>query len=431
MIIVDAALEKREKEGNPVRVGLVGAGYMGRGIALQLLTPMVGMRLVAICNRSLSEAGRAYREAGIEAVRTVDSAPQLEHAIASRQYAITDDPTLLCQAEGIDAIIESTGEIEFGALVAMRAIEHGKHVVLMNAELDSTVGPILKVHADRNGVVITNTDGDEPGVAMNLYRFVKTVGYRPVAAGNFKGMIDPYRTPETQKGLAEKYNQKPRMITSFADGTKLSMEATILANATGLRVGRRGMYGHRCAHVRDTLKLYAVDELLAGGIVDYILGAEPHTGAFVLGYTDHPAKREYMSYFKMGDGPLYAFYTPYHLPHLQVVPTVARAVLFGDPTVAPQGEPVCDVLTMAKRDLPAGEVLDGIGGFTCYGTIDNAEVVRREQLLPMGLSQDCRLTRRVPKDQPISYDDVELPAGRLCDRLRAEQNAYFAASVHA
>jgi predicted homoserine dehydrogenase-like protein len=430
MIIVDAALEKREKEGNPVRVGLVGAGYMGRGIALQLLTPMVGMRLVAICNRSLSEAGRAYREAGIEAVRTVDSAPQLEHAIASRQYAITDDPTLLCQAEGIDAIIESTGEIEFGALVAMRAIEHGKHVVLMNAELDSTVGPILKVHADRNGVVITNTDGDEPGVAMNLYRFVKTVGYRPVAAGNFKGMIDPYRTPETQKGFAEKYNQKPRMITSFADGTKLSMEAAILANATTFRVAKRGMYGYRCAHVKETLNLYPLDQLLNGGLVDYILGAEPHTGAFVLGYNDHPTKRQYMNYFKMGDGPLYAFYTPYHLPHLQIATTVARAVLFHDPTVAPQGGPVCDVLTIAKRDLKVGEVLDGIGGFTCYGTIDNAEVTWRENLLPMGVSEGCRINRDIPKDQPVTYNDVELPPGRLCDKLRAAQNAHFGAPVH-
>lgn len=430
MIIVDAALEKREKEGNPVRVGLVGAGYMGRGIALQLLTPMVGMRLVAICNRSLSEAGRAYREAGIEAVRTVDSAPQLEHAIANCQYAITDDPTLLCQAEGIDAIIESTGEIEFGALVAMRAIEHGKHVVLMNAELDSTVGPILKVHADRNGVVITNTDGDEPGVAMNLYRFVKTVGYRPVAAGNFKGMIDPYRTPETQKGFAEKYNQKPRMITSFADGTKLSMEATILANATTFRVAKRGMYGYRCAHVKETLNLYPLDQLLNGGLVDYILGAEPHTGAFVLGYNDHPTKRQYMNYFKMGDGPLYAFYTPYHLPHLQIATTVARAVLFHDPTVAPRGGPVCDVLTIAKRDLKAGEALDGIGGFTCYGTIDNAEVTWRENLLPMGVSEGCRINRDIPKDQPITYDDVELPPGRLCDKLRAAQNAHFGAPVH-
>jgi predicted homoserine dehydrogenase-like protein len=258
------------------------------------------------------------------------------------------------------------------------------------------------------------------------------MGYRPVAAGNFKGMIDPYRTPETQKGFAEKYRQNPRVITSFADGTKLAMEATILANATGFGVARRGMHGHKCSHVRETLTLYPLDELLGGGIVDYILGAEPHTGAFVLGYTDHPAKREYMSYFKMGDGPVYAFYTPYHLPHMQVVSTVARAVLFDDPTVTPRGEPVCDVLTVAKRDLKAGEVLDGIGGFTCYGVIDNASVVRRENLLPMGLSEGCTVTRDVSKDAPISYDDVEVPSGRLADRLRAEQDAAFsAASVHA
>src|SRR6266851_4915793 len=330
MIMVDVALERCEREGRPVRVGLVGAGYMGRGIALQLLTPLAGLRLVAI---------------------------------AHRQHAVTDDAAVLCDAAGIDVVIECTGEVEFGATVVLRAIEHGKHVVLVNAELDATVGPILKVYADRRGVVFTNTDGDEPGVAMNLFRFVKMVGYRPVAAGNFKGMIDPYRTPDTQKTFAEKHHQKPRMITSFADGTKLSMEATILANATGFRVARRGMHGHRCAHVRDTLTLYPLEELLHGGLVDYILGAEPHTGAFVLGYSDHPTKREYMRYFKMGDGPLYAFYTPYHLPHLQVVPTVARAVLFGDPKVAPKGEPVCDVLTVAKRDLRAGEVLDGIGGF--------------------------------------------------------------------
>ena len=431
MIIVDAALERREREGRPVQVGLVGAGYMGRGIALEILTPVRGMRLAAVANRTLNEARRAYVEAGVDNVVTVDSVGRLERAIATQRYAVTEDPLLLCRAENIDVIIECTGEVEFGARVALEAIEHGKHVVLMNAELDATLGPILNVYADRNGVVITNTDGDEPGVAMNLYRFVKMIGYRPVAAGNFKGMIDPYRTPATQAAFAERHHQKPRMITSFADGTKLSMEATILANATGFRVARRGMYGHRCAHVRDTLTLYSLDELLRGGLVEYVLGAEPHTGAFVLGYSDHPTKREYMSYFKMGEGPLYAFYTPYHLPHLQIVPTVARAVLFRDATVAPRGEPVCEVLTVAKRDLQAGEVLDGIGGFTCYGTIDNADVARRENLLPMGLSQGCRLSRDVALDHPITYDDVVLPEGRLADRLRAEQAAHFATAVHA
>src|SRR5206468_1743926 len=151
----------------------------------------------------------------------------------------------LCRAGGIDAIIEATGDVEFGAQVALEAIAHGKHVILSNAELDATVGPILKVYADRAGVVVTYTDGDEPGVAMNLFRFVKGAGYRPVLAGNLKGMIDYRRNPETQRAFAAENRLNPWMAASFADGTKLCMETTILANATGFHVARRGMLGHR------------------------------------------------------------------------------------------------------------------------------------------------------------------------------------------
>jgi predicted homoserine dehydrogenase-like protein len=160
-------------------------------------------------------------------------------------------------------------------------------------------------------------------------------------------------------------------------------------------------------------------------MVDYLLGAEPGTGAFVVGYNENPVRGQYMKYFKMGDGPLYVFYTPFHLPHLEIPLTVARAVLFQDATVTPLGAPACDVVTMSKRDLKAGEVLDGIGGFTCYGMIDNAEVSRAEQLLPMGLSEGCRLTKDIPIDRPISYKDIELPAGRFCDSLRSEQERHF------
>jgi len=429
MIIVDRALEKREAEGNPIRVGLIGAGYMGAGIALQYLTPLTGQRLVAIANRTVETAERVYREAGADAITHVETVAALEKAIASDKYTVTDNPALLCEAGNIDAVIEATGEIEFGAQFVLKAMEHGKHVVLMNAELDATIGPILKVYADRAGVVITNTDGDEPGVAMNLYRFVRSLGYEPVVAGNLKGMLDHYRTPQTQREFAEKYNQKPVLITSFADGTKLSMEATVLANATGFGVAKRGMYGHACDHVNDALKLFSIDQVRERGIVDFLLGAEPYTGAFVLGYNEHPVKRQYMNYFKMGDGPLYLFYTPFHLPHLQIADTVARAVLFDDATVAPAGRPRTDVLTMAKRDLKAGERLDGIGGFTCYGMIENADVSLAQRLLPMGLSGGCVLKRDVAKDHAITYDEVELPAGRLCDRVREEQTAHFAADA--
>ena len=426
MIIVDRALAKRHADNKPLRVGLVGAGYMGRGIALHFLEPLPGMRLVAVSNRTIGDAARAYSQANITDTVTVTSVNQLQDAIAAGRPAITDDALLLCQADGIDVLIESTGEIEFGARVAMEAIAHKKHVVLMNAEMDATIGPILKVHADRNGVVITNTDGDEPGVAMNLVRFVNGVGYRAVAAGNLKGMIDPYRTPETQKSFAEKYQQKPRMITSFADGTKLSMECTILANGTGFRVGQRGMYGPKCAHVKESMTVFPVKQLMETGLVDYLLGAEPHTGAWVVAHSENPIKRQYMNYFKMGDGPFYVFYTPYHLPHVQIVDTVARAGLFGDATVAPVGAPVCDVITVAKKDLRAGETLDGIGGFTCYGTIDNCDAIQGQGLLPMGLSEGCTLKRDVAKDQPVRYADVDVPAGRLCDQLRAEQDRHFA-----
>ncbi|MBC7250175.1 MAG: Gfo/Idh/MocA family oxidoreductase [Anaerolineae bacterium] len=426
MVIVDKALEKREKEGNPIGVAMVGAGYMGRGIALQIITATPGMRLVAISNRTLAQAERAYRQAGIEAVKVVETVSQLERAIAQGQYAITEDALLLCRAQGIDAVIEVTGTIEFGAHVALAAIENGKHVILMNAELDATIGPILKVYADRAGVVITNSDGDQPGVIINLYRFVKAIGCRPVLAGNIKGLHDPYRTPETQKGYAAKYHQKPQMVTSFADGTKISMEMAIVANATGFKVGKRGMYGPHCEDVSDAPRLFPLEQMLNGGLVDYVVGAKPAPGVFVLGYNDHPLQQEYLRYYKMGDGPLYVFYTPYHLCHLEVPLTVARAVLFHDAAVAPLGGPVTEVITVAKRDLKAGEALDGLGGFTCYGLLENAEVCHAENLLPMGISPGCRLKRDISKDQVITYDDVELPEGRLCDQLRAEQMKYFA-----
>jgi len=338
---------------------------------------------------------------------------------------VTSDPLLLCRAPDIDAIIECTGEVEHGAHTVTEAIANRKHVMLMNAELDATVGPILKVLADDMGVVITNADGDEPSVAMNMFRFVRSIGYRPVLAGNVKGFLDHHRNPDTQKGFADAHGQRPFMVTSFADGTKLSLEATTLANATGFKVTKPGMEGRQLAHVRDLLDCYDPKELLDRPVVDYVLGAEPGSGAFVIGYNDDPQLRPYMSYFKMGDGPLYMFYRPFHLTHLEAPLSVARAVLFGDASIAPAGPPVCEVATIAKRDMETGDELDGIGGYTCYGLIDNVENTRRDNALPIGLAVGARLTRPVGQDEPVRMADVVLPAGRLVDKLRAEQAAHF------
>ncbi len=424
MILVDKALAKRQQADDPVRVALVGAGYSGKNIAHQIINSFPSFRLVAISNRTLAKAREAYSSAGVTDVHEVGSQQALEQAIRDNRFAVTDDAAVICEADGIDAIIEATGTIEFAAGVVLQTIENGKHIILMNCELDATLGPILKARADRADVIYSNSDGDEPGVAMNILRFIKSIGLKPMVAGNLKGLYDPYRTPDTQKGFAENHNQKPETMTSFADGTKLSMELTVLANATGFRVGKRGMYGPALDHVNDSSKFYR-DKLLEGGMVDYLVGAAPSNGAYVLGYSEDPVKANYLKYLKMGEGPLYVYYTPFHLPQLEIPLTVARAVLFKDATVAPLGGPVCDAIAMAKKDLKAGEILDGLGGFTCYALIENFDTSRKENGLPMGVSEGCKLKRNVPKDQLVTYEDVELPDGRLCDKLREEQHDFF------
>lgn len=418
---VDTVLREREAAGRPIRVGMVGAGATGRAIALQLGTPVPGMRLVAIANRTLGNAERAFREASIHDWSRVSSARDAEQAIARGTPVLTDDPTVLTACEAIDIILEVTGTVEAGASVVLDAIAHRKHVVMVNAELDSLIGPILNERARQAGVVLTNTDGDEPGVAMTLLRYLRTLGLRPVAAGNIKGMVDYYRNPDTQRAFAEKNDQDARKVTSFADATKLSMETTVLANATGFRAGRRGMYGPACKEVREIAERLPAETMLDTGLVDYALGAAPHTGAFVVVHEEAPLKQAQLAYYKLGDGPFYVFYTPFHLPHLQIASTIGRAVIDHDPTVAPLAGPVCEVVTVAKCDLKAGERLDGIGGFCAYGLIENAEDARAADALPIGLSENCILRRDKKKDDVVSFDDVILPAGRRADALWREQ----------
>lgn len=428
MIIIDSALEKRENEGNPVRVGVIGAGYMGRGLVLQILSSFqTGMRMSALYNRTGAKARQAYEQAGITDYVETDSLAELENAISKGQHVICDDPILLAQADNIDVIVEATGEVEFGAQVVLAAISHGKHVILMNAELDAVCGPLLKQYADRAGVVISNVDGDQPGVTMNLYRWVKQLGYEPRLAGNMKGLQDRYRNPTTQKGFAEQHKQGVKMITSFADGTKISMEMAVIANATGFGVDIRGMHGPSCEHVVEGLELFS-EKQLSRGSIDYLLGAEPGPGVFVIGYNENPILRQYAHYLKMGTGPYYMFYVPYHLPHLETPMTIARAALFHDAATQPIGSPVVEVLAAAKKPLKAGSVLDGIGGYDAYGVAENADIFREENLIPMSLIEGCRLKRDLKKDAVIRRADVELPNDRLIDKLRNEQDLLFGGS---
>lgn len=425
VIIVDSLLEKRALAGHPIRVALFGAGYIARCIALQLLTAARGIQLVVVVNRTVAKAELALKAAGVVELERVSTHSALERSANNGRPAVTDDATLACTSSSVDVIIEATGHVEYGTRVCFDAVKAGKHVVMMGAEVDASVGPILKTYADASGVVITYTDGDEPGVGMNLYRSLASMGYEPVLMGQMKGFLDRYRNPETQTPLANRLGQNPAVLACFADGSKLALEAAIMGNATGFRPQVRGMKGYPCQHVNDMLNQFTADDFAGGGLVDYSLGAAPHTGAFVICWNDHPEKRKLMSYLKMGDGPFYMFYTPYHLPPWQVQHSVARAALLGDATIAPRGGPVCDTISHAKRDLKAGETLDGMGGFTCYGLVDRYDLVAAESYLPIAVSQDCMLLKDIPKDAPIRYQDVRLPQDRWVDRLRVEQADRF------
>jgi len=427
MIIVDNALRAREAEGRPIRVGVLGAGFMAQGLANQITNSVPGMEVAGIYARKPEKALDVFRYAGSDSGVVVAALDELEDARRAGRPVVTEDPLLLSQSEHVDAIMDVTGSVELGTRVALEAFAYGKHFVAMNAELDATVGPILHRYAARDGVHFSACDGDEPGLQLNLYRWVRGLGLEPRVMGNVKGLQDPYRNPDTQRGFAEQWGQNPAMVTSFADGSKISFEQTIVANATGAKVLRRGM-SRGVPFDGSPLELpslYDVEELRAiGSIVDYTVGPA-FVKIFCLAEHTDPKQQHYLNLYKMGEGPLYPFWVPYHVPHFEAPNSIARVVIFGDNVAPPLAGPQVEVCAVAKRDLRAGETLDEYGMFMTYGEASNAAEMSSGRYLPEGLVEGCRLLRDVAQDAVVTYDDVELPAGRVADRLRAEQYREF------
>lgn len=427
MWIVDTALKEREESARPIQVGIVGAGFMCQGLVNQITNITPGMRVAAISNRRVRRAIDVFHDAGLEDVVVAGSQSQLDAAIARSRPAAVEDAMLLARSDLIDVLVDVTGSVEFGARIALEAFRQGKDVVLMNAELDATIGPILQTYADRHGVILTACEGDEPGIQMNLFRWVKGLGLTPRLLGNVKGLQDRYRNPTTQKAFAEKWGQNPTMVTSFADGSKVSFEQAVVANATGFQVLARGMSRGLDYH-GDIMKIGEIYDLAElrqlGGAVDYVVGT-PLTKVYCLAEHHDPRQAHYLNLYKMGPGPLYSFFVPYHLCNLEVPTAIARVCLFRDPVSRCLGGPVVEVCAVAKRDLKAGEVLDDYGMYMTYGEATNVREMSEGRYLPQGLVEGCKLVRSVPRDAVITYDDVVLPSGRLADRLRAEQYQKF------
>ncbi len=427
MIIVDKALRAREEQGKPIRVGMIGAGFMGQGLTNQIVNSVPGMRMSVVYNRRPERAFHVYEYSGCKDVVSAGTQSALDEAIRRGKPVVAEDAFMICRSPEVDVVVDVTGSVEFGAQVILEAFQFGKSVVLMNAEVDATLGPILQVHARKHGVILSACEGDEPGAQMNLFRWVKGLGLIPRVMGNVKGLQDPYRNPTTQKGWAEKWGQNAAMVTSFADGSKISFEQSIVANATGFKVMSRGMSRGRVydGNIMDLPKLYDVEELRSfGGIVDYTVGPAGVKVYCLAEHTD-PKQRHYLNLYKMGEGPLYPFWVPYHLVHFEVPYAIARVVIFGDDVAPPLGGPVVEVCAVAKRDLKAGEVLDGYGMYMTYGEAVNVDEMCANRYLPEGLVEGCRLTRDVLKDSVLTYNDVKLPEGRIADKLRADQYKHF------
>jgi predicted homoserine dehydrogenase-like protein len=427
MVIVDSALKAREAEGRPIRVASIGAGFMGQGLTNQIVNSVPGMRMVAAFNRHGQRALDMFAYSGREDAAVATTQGQVEDLIRAGKPVVTEDAFLLARSEQIDVLVDVTGSVEFGARLILDAFRYGKDVVLMNAEVDATIGPILQVYAEKYGRILSACDGDEPGVQLNLYRWVKGLGLIPRVMGNVKGLQDPYRTPATQRGFAERWGQNPAMVTSFADGSKISFEQAIVANATGFQVKSRGM-SRGLEYRGDVMKigeLYDIDELRGcGGIIDYVVGT-PLAKVYCLAEHTDPKQRHYLNLYKMGEGPLYSFFIPYHLVHFEVPNAIARVALFRDGLAKPLGGPVVEVCAVAKRDLKAGEILDDYGMYMTYGEAVNADEMSRGRYLPEGLVEGCTLRRDIGRDAVITYDDVVLPPQRLADQLRAEQYRQF------
>lgn len=415
-------LARRAAKDQPIATAVIGAGFMGRGIVYQL-TRTRGMRPALIVERAIDRAVEAFRLAGFDPAKVLvsDNPDELAKAVAERRPAATSLPEIAAAVSTVDVVVEATGHVEGGAREALACIRNRKHFVSLNAETDATVGCILKKKADAAGIVYTNADGDQPGVIMRMIDYCRGVGFDVRCAVNCKGFMNIRATPESIREWSIKQNTSPRMTAAFTDGTKMNIEQNVVANASGLLPAKRGMFGVK-TDLKNALKDFAAaGALVEAPSVDYTLGGDFGGGIFIIARAQHEQMvKPYLRYLKMGEGPDYLFFRPYHLCHVEVPLSAAEAVIYGEPTIAPLGKPLAQTIAIAKRDLKAGEMLDGIGGFAVYGEADTAE--RCRGLLPVGLAEDVRLKRDIPQDRPILVDAVELNEDRLLVKLWREQD---------
>lgn len=443
-------LKELVNQGKSINVGVAGAGQMGLSI-ISHLKDIKGFRVCAVADKSMSRVDRICGSLGLNRsdisevennntgsvlnanLKDIFNGKKLSDfqygktsdAILSGKIIFTNDFTLLADIPEIDVVVDATGYTDVGAGVALTALLGNKDVVTLNVETDITVGPILKKIADERKLVYTLAAGDEPAVLMELFDFADGLGFKVVCAGKGKNNpLDKHANPASLEEYAAKKGSSCKMMTSFVDGTKSMIEMACLSNATGLIPDCRGMHSPK-AKIAELLSVFCLKSdggiLEKEGVVDFVIG-DLAPGVFLVFSTKNKLTKDLLNYLLMGEGPNYLLYRPYHIPGIETPLSIAKAYFERKPWIVPSGSLVSEVITVAKKSLKKGEIIDGIGGYTVYGLIDRYEVAARENLLPVGLSNACILKKDLAADEPVSIDDVEFDSNSLLAQLRKLQD---------
>jgi predicted homoserine dehydrogenase-like protein len=402
----------RARQRKPIQVAIVGAGFIGKALARRI-SRIPGLKLALIVNRTLAGALEAWKLAGSDSgqVLVSDHPDTLSGAIQAGCPATSCEAGIAGSMESIDVVVETTSSIDTGILEALSCIHHKKDFVTFSAEMDATVGWLLKAKADQAASGYAVGHGDQPATLWRLLEEVRHTGFVPMLAMNCKGFLDVKATPDSILEWSSKQGTSPRMTSAFTDGTKMQIEQNVVANASGFLPIHRGMTGVKTDLPHALLDLEKAGVLAATSCVDYTLGGDFGGGVFVVGRAEDPGvDAHYLRYLKMGNGPHYLFHKPWHLCHLELALSVAEMAIFHRTGIAPAGAPVARTVTLAKRSLKAGERLDGIGGFMTYGELDREQ--NALDLLPIGLSEGATLTRDIPEGHPVPLDAVELDGTR-------------------
>lgn len=421
-------LLRLESEGKPLRIGVSGAGWMGSGFVAQV-NHVPGMKVVVLADSDTARATEVLLRYGVQKDDIVETTKsgEADDAIKGGKTVVTGDHTFAAQLENVDVVTDVTPSPATGAETAEAGIQGGKDVVLVNIEADVIVGRILKKLAHERGVLYSVSSGDEPGCLMELWDFVKSLGYEPVVIGKGKNNpLQPDATPDTVRESAEGDNKDPFQVASYVDGTKTMFEMTCAANATGCLPMKRGMAGPE-ATLETVSQVFALK--VDGGItpapytVDFVQGSAMAGGVFITVRIQDERICKDLQYLKVGRGKYFTFFRPYHLWFLEAPISFARAHLYGQRTLVPLDEPVAEVMTVAKKTLEPGDVLDDFGGYTFHGVMDRAAEAMRVGALPAGLAPGARVKHRVWKGKIITWDDVELDEASSVVKLRRMQNA--------